>query len=63
MADLAIDYRAEIHFGQQFSIEIALDEFSKKTAICPTEYPEKNQACFIFAHRLHAGHCQCNSFA
>lgn len=30
MADLAIDYRAEIHFGQQFSIEIALDEFSKK---------------------------------
>ena len=30
MADLAINYRAEAHFGQLLTIEIALDEFSKK---------------------------------
>ena len=30
MADLAINYRAEAHFGQQLTIEITLDDFSKK---------------------------------
>jgi YbgC/YbaW family acyl-CoA thioester hydrolase len=30
MADLAINYRAEAHFGQLLTIEITLDEFSKK---------------------------------
>jgi len=30
MADLAINYRSEAHFGQILTIEIALDDFSKK---------------------------------
>lgn len=30
MADLAISYRAESHFGQILNIDIALDDFSRK---------------------------------